>query len=394
MISFEERTYLENNEVWKNLGEVQSLQHHLPDIALYEISTMGRFRKLVDKGFNPITTILSPSLNDKRNRYVCRFSLNGSRCNIVLNKLVLMSFDQRPDFNEFEVYSINNNYLDARLINLMWSDGTRLRLKILTLPPIYNLPSLPGESWRHLSNNEFRTNWYISNFGRVFSAPLSGKKYGILTPSLLSTGYHAIKTTNQDNSKSITYLIHRLTLQAFKPINNPQDYQVNHIDGNKLNNHIDNLEWATPKENTQHAYNMNLKPMYSYPIEIIYAILDYYLLGLHSVDITDQIYKNFNIKIGTDIVNDLGSVNTRLTDIVTYMCLRGYTCINLFTYDQFKEILSTCNQYPDLKSVLTCLTWIKSRTPQNLAVKLLYRIKSKLIPENIVIKFVGEYQLG
>jgi hypothetical protein len=51
------------------------------------------------------------------------------------------------------------------------------------------------------------------------------------------------------------YYIHRLVAQTFIP-NPDSKATVNHIDGNKYNNSIENLEWATYKENTQHAYNV------------------------------------------------------------------------------------------------------------------------------------------
>lgn len=55
-----------------------------------------------------------------------------------------------------------------------------------------------------------------------------------------------------------SYFIHRLVALAFIP-SGDENLQVNHIDGNKRNNNISNLEWVTPKENTKHAIETGLR---------------------------------------------------------------------------------------------------------------------------------------
>ena len=64
--------------------------------------------------------------------------------------------------------------------------------------------------------------------------------------------------TINENGKIKKKLVHRLVASAFIP--NPQNKPcINHKDGNKYNNNIDNLEWCTIQENTKHAYDKGLQ---------------------------------------------------------------------------------------------------------------------------------------
>jgi hypothetical protein len=70
-------------------------------------------------------------------------------------------------------------------------------------------------------------------------------------------GYHCI-TLRKDNKVKV-FRIHRLVIEHFGEKQHSEEYQVNHIDGDKSNNRIENLEWVTPKENTLHAIKNKLR---------------------------------------------------------------------------------------------------------------------------------------
>lgn len=59
------------------------------------------------------------------------------------------------------------------------------------------------------------------------------------------------------NGKTKTFQVHRLVALAFIPNTNNLP-QINHIDGNKLNNKVSNLEWVTPSENRKHGIRLGL----------------------------------------------------------------------------------------------------------------------------------------
>lgn len=118
------------------------------------------------------------------------------------------------------------------------------------------------EIWVYI---EGYNNFYqVSNLGRVRSVDRivthkrgpRRRKGQIIAPVMHNKGYPMAGLTFKGKKKNIK--IHRLVAQSFIP--NPRNKpQVNHIDGNKLNNIVTNLEWVDNKENMAHATSLGLK---------------------------------------------------------------------------------------------------------------------------------------
>lgn len=114
------------------------------------------------------------------------------------------------------------------------------------------------EQWRNIIGYE---GYYeISNFGRVktnHKKTNALKGINKIKKQYIHPNGHLIVGLNINNIR-ISVKVHRLVAIAFIP--NPLNKRVvNHKDGNKQNNHTDNLEWATHSENLFHAYATNLR---------------------------------------------------------------------------------------------------------------------------------------
>ena len=101
-----------------------------------------------------------------------------------------------------------------------------------------------NEIWKSVRN--FEGYYEVSNLGNIRNNRKKLMKFYVI-----NSGYAAIKFTV--NGKRTSHLIHRLVLDAFKPSIDISKNEVNHIDENKLNNCLDNLEWVSSKENKQHS---------------------------------------------------------------------------------------------------------------------------------------------
>lgn len=119
------------------------------------------------------------------------------------------------------------------------------------------------EIWKDIKGYEGK--YEISNFGRVKSHVKIGTPTYYKTPILSTPGYYTV-CLSKDGKVSYSVGIHRLVAEAFVENTDKTKTEVNHKDGDKLNNYYENLEWVTRKENNEHAIKSGLRK-YVKPIE-------------------------------------------------------------------------------------------------------------------------------
>lgn len=95
-------------------------------------------------------------------------------------------------------------------------------------------------------------NYTITKTGLIKNCKTKKK----VTSYIATNGY--VRVRLQKNGERHNYALHRLVAETFIP--NPNQYpEVNHIDGNKLNNHVSNLEWCTRSQNMKHVWATGLR---------------------------------------------------------------------------------------------------------------------------------------
>lgn len=153
------------------------------------------------------------------------------------------------------------------------------------------------EFWKNIPG--FEDEYQASNLGRIKSLAKSyktGKGYIRHVPDriiggngLTPKGYKRVRI------KTTTYLVHRLIALTWLP-NTFNKEQINHIDGDKLNNNINNLEWSTNQENRDHAVKNdliaydNMCPFTKLSKEDVKEIREMYRSGKYSQKIIGHLY--------------------------------------------------------------------------------------------------------
>lgn len=170
-----------------------------------------------------------------------------------------------------------------------------------------------AEEWRDIE--QFKGEYQISNFGRIRNYRTKKVLKNYISPE----GYVCNSLRHSKEERTHTVRVHRLIAEAFIP--NPNNYPIiNHIDGNKQNNNIENLEWCTAQHNIQHSFDNGLQE----PTNIILVGYDYV--------IAFAMYLN-GFLYG-EIVERLGN---KVKDRAVYQALKRKTYLRWYSEDDFKN---------------------------------------------------------
>jgi hypothetical protein len=177
-------------------------------------------------------------------------NIDGQFVKFDLRKLLLMCFS--PMYTTLDVYmnvlkviSFDNNLCNFERGNLIWRVPFG-GVECLKYSGFYSIPGNPNI----VISKEGEVLDYKTGFSKAIVMPQVSDRYPAISNDAVHNG---MKTPFQ------TSTIHRLMCLAFHPLDGIRDrFYVNHIDGNKLNFDIKNLEWVTYKENRDHAVEAGL----------------------------------------------------------------------------------------------------------------------------------------
>ena len=218
----------------------------------YSISNFGR---LFDLKNNTYLEYFS----NKNNRYECNININNkqySHFNLAILEYCI--FNNLKYDNSIIIKYKDNNPYNINIDNLycpreLWvPDGTIIINNLISssnyyINPINILCYYTDELWINITQKEVPNIlplYMISSYGRVYN-----KEYGSILHNQISYNGYINAFVKSINDNYINLSIHRTMMKCFYPINNWDDYEVNHINNNSLDNTLNNIEWVTKEEN-------------------------------------------------------------------------------------------------------------------------------------------------
>ncbi|MGN0961306.1 MAG: NUMOD4 domain-containing protein [Christensenellales bacterium] len=155
-----------------------------------------------------------------------------------------------------------------------------------------------GEIWADLK--DYENLYIISNYGRIISLPRNTTSGKLLTPQISKYGYYMQMLYK--NGKHKLCRVNRLVASTF--IENPNnELFINHIDGNKLNNKVDNLEWCNRSHNQKEAYRLGLQKVSDKQRKVASEFAKTKRIKISQYDLSGKFIKSFESM--TDASNKL-----------------------------------------------------------------------------------------
>ena len=209
----------------------------------YEIYEDGKCFSYLSNKF------LKPQMSNKYPTY--NLTINGKKKKTYIHRMVAETFLPLNSKKNI-VNHKDGNTKNFHVNNLEWVTAQENSLHACAngLTPKGNqtinrfIENLENEEWREIKNYPL---YLISNFGRVMNI----KTKRLLKFAVKPSGYLQVHLWKDGKGK--TFDVHQLVYKSFYPNVNTAGYVINHIDGNKNNNFINNLEKVTYQENNLHA---------------------------------------------------------------------------------------------------------------------------------------------
>lgn len=180
-------------------------------------------------------------------------TVNGKRCSKLAHRLVAEAYLDQPEKDNYVINHKDGNKLNNNVSNLEWVSvgennqaaydlGLKARTNGVFKRQKYT-GDLPDEIWKQYEN----TNYYVSNRGRARNIVTGNLMQGKIN----NKGYK--EWCFSINGKKRTIFCHRLVYQLFGSEPLQESLVINHIDGDKANCDINNLEQISRSENVLHA---------------------------------------------------------------------------------------------------------------------------------------------
>ena len=243
--------------------------------------------------FRPDGKLVSSHIVNGR-KYVAVDFIDNKRMEVRIDYIVAYTYLGMIN-DAIRLVHINELLNDNRVSNLKWVRKCEIEQKYIEMG-IINQDGIVTEKWAPC-RTEYSPDlgYQVSNLGRVIKAD------GTPVNVVIQNGYKVFFYLDRHNKNTRCKMVHIAVAEAFLPNPNPEKYNVvNHIDGNKSNAAVYNLEWVTLGDNTEHAYITGLHQSHANEIDKIYQVCSLLQEGkLSHVEIAEK--TGINVKTVSDI---------------------------------------------------------------------------------------------